>query len=94
METRITERLEMEELTLFEMTNSYDLSRLKQLCYLETKKKYPKAVDEEDYDEYLNFLREEGDLLFCERLREIADQIEKRILEPQKQDIQRIYKCR
>ena len=81
-----------EELTLFEIKESYSLVNLKDLCLRETKGKYPKPMDGEDYEEWQNFISDESDLLFAERLRKIADDIEKRILEPQKQMIDETYK--
>ena len=81
-----------EELTLFEIKESYSLINLKDLCLRETKEKYPKPMDGEDYEEWQNFISDESDLLFAERLRKIADDIEKRILEPQKQMIDETYK--
>ena len=81
-----------EELTLFEIKESYSLVNLKDLCLRETKEKYPKPMDGEDYEDYVAYLNDESDLLFAERLRKIADDIEKRILEPQKQMIDETYK--
>lgn len=81
-----------EELTLFEIKESYSLVNLKDLCLRETKEKYPKPMDGEDYDEYINYIQDESDLLFAERLRKIADDIEKRILEPQKEMINETYR--
>lgn len=81
-----------EELTLFEVKESYSLVNLKDLCLRETKEKYPKPMDGEDYDEYITYIQDESDLLFAERLRKIADDIEKRILEPQKEMINETYR--
>ena len=81
----------MDELTLFKIEDSYSLVGLRDLCFRETKEIY-KPVDGQDYDEFEKDLRDEADLLFAERLRKIADDIEKRILEPQKQMIQETYR--
>lgn len=81
-----------EELTLFEIKESYSLVNLKDLCLRETKEKYPKPMDGEDYDDYITYIQDESDLLFAERLRKIADDIEKRILEPQKEMINETYR--
>ena len=79
------------ELTLFKMEDSYSLVGLRDLCLRETKEKL-KPVEGEDYEEYLEFVQQESDLLFAERLRKIADDIEKRILEPQSQMIKETYR--
>lgn len=81
-----------EELTLFKMEDSYSLVGLKDLCLKETREKFPKPVDGEEYDEYLEFVQQESDLLFAQRLKDIASNIEKRILEPQKEIINETYK--
>ena len=81
----------MDELTLFKIEDSYSLVGLRDLCIRETKENY-KQVDGEDLDEFERELRDEADLLFAERLRKIADGIEKRILEPQSQMIQETYR--
>ena len=81
----------MDELTLFKIEDSYSLVGLRDLCLRETKENY-KQVDGEDFDEFERELRDEADLLFAERLRKIADDIEKRILEPQSQMIQETYR--
>lgn len=81
----------MDELTLFKIEDSYSLVGLRDLCLRETKENY-KQVDGQDFDEYIEELRDEADLLFAERLRKIADDIEKRILEPQSQMIKETYR--
>ena len=80
------------EMTLFEIGESYSLVGLKDLCLRETKQKFPKPVDGEDWDEYLEFVQQESDLLFAQRLKDIASNIEKRILEPQSKIIKETYK--
>lgn len=80
------------EMTLFEIGESYSLVGLKDLCLRETKQKFPKPVDGEDWDEYNLMIQDESDLLFAERLRKIADDIERRILEPQSKMIKETYK--
>lgn len=83
--------IEMEyELTLFKIEDSYSLVNLRDLCLRETKERI-KPVDGEDYEEYMETIKDEADLLFAERLRKIADDIEKRILEPQSQMIKETY---
>lgn len=79
------------QLNLFDVKESYSLVNLKDLCLRDTKEKYPKPVDGEDYDEWMAFINDESELLFAERLRKIADEIEKRILEPQSQMIKETY---
>ena len=81
----------MDELTLFKIEDSYSLVGLRDLCLRETKENY-KQVDGEDINEFEKELRDEADLLFAERLRKIADDIEKRILEPQSQIIKETYR--
>ena len=80
------------EMTLFEIGESYSLVGLKDLCLRETKQKFPKPVDGEDWDEYNLMIQDESDLLFAERLRKIADDIERRVLEPQSKMIKETYK--
>lgn len=79
------------QLNLFEIKESYSLVNLRDLCLRETKEKFPNPVDGEEYEEYLAMVQDEADLLFAERLRKIADDIEKRILEPQSQMIKETY---
>lgn len=79
------------EMTLFEIGESYSLVGLKDLCLRETKQKFPKPVDGEDWEEYNLMIQDESDLLFAERLRKIADDIERRVLEPQSQMIRETY---
>jgi len=79
------------EWTLFEIKDSYSLIGLRDLCLRETKERI-KPVDGEDMDEFQAFIRDEADLLFAERLKKIAEDIEKRILEPQSEMIRETYK--
>ena len=79
-----------EEWTLFEMKESYSLVGLRDLCIRETKARL-KPVEGEDLEEFNREIADEADLLFAERLRIIADDIEKRILEPQSQMIRETY---
>lgn len=80
-----------EQLDFFGNRESYNLNNLRKLCRDEVKKKFPSAVDGEDYSEYLKFIGEESDLLFAERLRKVADDIENRILGEQKKVIREVY---
>ena len=79
------------QLDLFDIKESYSLVGLRDLCLKETKKNYPKPVEGEDWEDYISYIEDESDLLFAERLRKIADDIEKRILEPQSQMIRETY---
>ena len=81
-----------EELDLFYVDESYDLSKLKQICQNITRKKFPTPVDGEDFQDYELFIREETDLLFAQKMREEADRIEQRILGTQKKIIQTLYR--
>lgn len=78
------------EFTLFKMEDSYSLVGLRDLCLRETKEKM-NPVDGEDWDEFVKNVQDEADLLFAERLKKIAEGIEKRILEPQRQMIRETY---
>lgn len=80
------------ELTLFDIKESYSLINLRDLCLKETKAKFPKPTEGEEYCEFLEFIQQEADLLFADRLKKIADDIEKRILEPQSQMIKETYR--
>lgn len=79
------------EWTLFEIKDSYSLVGLRDLCIRETKERI-KPVEGEDMDEFQAFIRDEADLLFAERLKKIAEDIEKRILEPQSEMIRETYR--
>ena len=94
MATRIIKKGEWrmsEQLDFFGNRESYNLNNLRKLCRDEIKKKFPSAVDGEDYVSYLGFISDESDLLFAERLRKIADDIENRILGTQKEIIREVY---
>lgn len=96
MATRIIKKGEWkmsEQLDFFGNRESYNLNNLRKLCRDEVKKKFPAAVDGEDYLQYLEFVGQETDLLFAERLRKIADEIEERILGEQRKIIQEVYAC-
>lgn len=80
-----------EQLDFFGNKESYNLNNLRKLCRDEIKKKFPSAVEGEDYLEYLEFIGQESDLLFAERLRKIADDIENRILGTQREIIREVY---
>ena len=80
----------IDEPTLFEVKETYSLVGLRDLCLKETKAKL-KPVEGQDLDEFNQEILEEADLLFAERLRKIADEIERRILEPQRQMIRETY---
>lgn len=82
-----------EQIELFDIKKSYNLNHLRKMCRDEVKAKFPSPIDGEDYLDYLTFIGQEADLLFSERLRKIADEIEERILGPQKQLIQEVYAC-
>lgn len=96
MATRIIKKGEWrmsEQLDFFGNRESYNLNNLRKLCRDEVKKKFPSAVDGEDYLQYLSYISDESDLLFAERLRKIADDIENRIFGEQKKIIQEVYAC-
>lgn len=80
-------------MSLFKMHESYNLANLRKLCRDEVKRRFPTAMEGEDYTEYLTFISQESDLLFAERIRQIAAEIEERILGQQKQIIQEVYGC-
>ena len=80
-----------EQLDFFYGKESYNLSNLKKLCRDEIKKQYPNSIDGEDYVSYLEFINDETDLLFAQRIREMADEIENRIYGKQKKEIQEVY---
>lgn len=82
-----------EQIELFKVEDSYNLANLKKICRDCIKSKYPKPVEEEDYLSYLEFLADETDLLFAEKIRKMADDIEARIYGKQKEVIQEVYAC-
>lgn len=80
------------QLKLFEAEESYCVKDLLQQCSVFVKKKFPKATEDEDYEEYLNFLKEEIMLEYAYRLHKIAESIEKRIYQKQEEVIKNVYK--
>lgn len=62
--------------TLFEMTEDYALNGIWEKSEGFIKKKYPKPVDGEGYDEYNQFILDETRLEVAYRLRIIADRFE------------------
>lgn len=80
-----------EQLELLEVKQSYSLVNLKDICFEEIKKQYPKALEEEEQEEYLDFIHDEAMLLFAERMRGLAQEIEDRIYNKQKEDIKILY---
>lgn len=81
-----------EQLQLIEVDENYSLVNLKDSCYTYVKKKYPAPIECEEYEDYLKMLKEEADLEFADRLRKLADKIEKRIYEPQNEQIKETYR--
>lgn len=81
----------VEQLELLEVKQTYSLLHLKDMCFDETRKQYPKAVEGELQEEYLEFVRSEAMMLFAQRLRELADDIERKELEPIKKNIKIMY---
>ena len=81
-----------EQMSLIDANESYSLIGLKDACYKFVKKKYPSPMECEEYEDYLQMLSDEADLEFASRLRVIADEIEKRVLEPLKKNIHETYK--
>ena len=81
-----------EQMDLFEVTESYNLNTLRRMCRDYVKAKYPSPVEDESYTDYLSFINDESDLLFMEKIREIANQIEQRIYGKQKETIKEVYK--
>lgn len=81
-----------EQLSLINTNESYSLVNLKDSCYKFVKKKFPSPMECEEYEDYLQMLADEADLEFAFRLRVIADTIEKRILEPLKNNVRETYR--
>lgn len=75
---------------LFVVEESYNIADLRNICYREIRKTL-KQLPNQDEDEYEKEIAEEADLLYAEKLRQIADSIEKRILEPQAKEIHAVY---
>lgn len=69
----------------------YDFSGLRKVCSQFIKEKYPRPVECEEYADYLQMIEEETDLELAHRIHEIANNIEKRIYEPQKKIIREVY---
>ena len=80
-----------EQMTLFKIEESYNLVNLKEACRESVKKQFPNPIPGEDYSDYIKFISEEADILFAERLEEIAHQIKERIYGEQKRVIQEVY---
>lgn len=70
--------MQEQELLLFESNETYSLLGLKDECMEWARKKFPHPVRFEDLWEYQNFLNSEANLEFANRLRKIADDIEKK----------------
>lgn len=81
-----------EQLKLLTIEESYNLVNLRDICREFVKKKFPSPMEDEDFDEYMEFLQQETDLEYVARLRKIADEIENRVLNPMKKDIREVYK--
>ena len=81
-----------EQMNLFDVKESYNLNTLRRMCRDYIKAKYPSPVEDESYTDYLSFINDESDLLFMEKIREIANQIEQRIYGKQKETIQDVYR--
>lgn len=81
-----------EQLKLLMIEESYNLANLRDMCRDFVKKKFPSPMEDEDFDEYMEFLQQEADLEYVARLRKIADEIEARVLNPMKKDIREVYK--
>lgn len=80
-----------EQMNLFKVEESYNLVNLKESCRESIKKQFPNPIPGEDYNDYLVFIAEETDILFAERLEEIARQIKERIYGEQRRVIQEVY---
>lgn len=80
-----------EQLDLLQVDDSYSLVGLRDSCTLYVKRKYPKPADEESFEEYVQFLKDEADLEFVERLRRMANQIENRVLNPIRKTAKQLY---
>lgn len=71
--------MQEQELLLFESDDTYSLIGLKDECLEWARKKYPHPVRFEDLWEYQNFISDEANLEFADRLRKIANDIEKKV---------------
>ena len=65
---------------LFEMQPCYNLRTIEDITREFIKRKFPKPVEEESKDEFDDFLKSEYKLELAERLRTIANQLEKEAL--------------
>ena len=81
-----------EQLALFnDLQDSFSIDGLYDKCYMATKKRYPRAMECESQDDYINFVNDEADLLYASQLKDIAQRIEDRIYNRQKEEIDSIY---
>ena len=81
-----------EQLALFnDLEDSFSIDGLFDKCYVATKKRYPRAMECESQDDYINFVNDEAELLYASQLKDIAQRIEDRIYSKQKSEIDSIY---
>ena len=80
-----------QELTLFEMQSVYNLKTIEENTRIFIRKKFPKPVEEEDMDSYIDFINDEYKLELASRLREIADRLEDEALKGQREMIRVAY---
>lgn len=65
---------------LLNIEEGYSLVNLKKKCRDMIIQKFPKKVECEEQYEYLQFIEDESTLEFCDQLRKIADNLERKVL--------------
>lgn len=71
---------------LFELVDWYNLKTIEETTKKDIRKKFPKPVDEEDLDEYNDFVDDEYKLELAERLKRMAELLEKQVDEKVKKN--------
>ena len=70
---------------LFNLENWYNLKTIEEETKKFIKKKFPKPVDEEDMETYIDYIEDEYKLELADRLKTMANQLEKEVDKKTKQ---------
>lgn len=81
-----------EQFSLIETEESYKLDGIEESVKRFVRKKYPHAVAEEDYEDYLQFLEDEYNLELIYRLEIILENLKKKA-ETKKDGLTLAYSC-
>lgn len=76
----VGDRAEHKVRKFIDVTQMHDWSELYKSCREEIKKRFPKPVQDEEYDDYLQMIEDETALEMAEQFKKIAEQLEKIVL--------------